>query len=315
MRCGGGTLEDFKKDGAEEIDVALRTDPVPEAIGHFGGHVGRSAAQGGAFGDAQGGRAGGDGGGQAPVHEHHFAVFPQHDVLRLQVAVNDAAAMGKGDGIADPQQDVQVFLEGLVPDGVRPRPALEFLHGIEQMAGLIHAQVVNGNDVGMIQLPGDEGFGQEQRLPVLVVGLRGPHHFEGDGTGDGGLAGLVDQAHAALSQHAEQLEVAFGIRGIGRAHPAELDSGLRRRFGWNIMRANGLGGHLFRQQQGFVRQRCHGLLQQTGGAKPFRRIRRQDALAFETFSFGCHVRLSCGERVFVPFTQYRRKKAPRLQVQ
>ena len=311
----GGTFEDFKEDGAEEIDVALRADPVPEAVGHFGGHIGRGSTQGGAFGNAQGGRAGGDGGGQAPVHEHHFAVFPQHDVLRLQVAVNDAAAVGEGDGIADPQQDVQVFLEGLVPNGVRPRTALEFLHGIEQMAGFIHAQVVNGDDVGMIQLSGDEGFGQEQRLPVLIIGLIGAHHFEGDGAGDGGLAGLVDQAHAALSQHAEQLEVAFGIRRTGGAHPAELDRRLSRHFGGDHMRTDGLGGHLFRDPQGFIRHRFHGLLKKTGGAKSFRGIRRQTGLAFEAFLFGRHVLLSYRERFYVPFTQYRRKKAPRLQVE
>ena len=39
--------------------------------------------------------------GQAPVHHLDLAEGPDHDVLRLEVAVDDAAGVGVGDGLAD----------------------------------------------------------------------------------------------------------------------------------------------------------------------------------------------------------------------
>ena len=39
--------------------------------------------------------------GQAPVDDQRLAVLAEHDVARLQVAVQDAAAVGVGDRVAD----------------------------------------------------------------------------------------------------------------------------------------------------------------------------------------------------------------------
>src|SRR3990172_4581841 len=36
--------------------------------------------------------------GEAPVHDENFAEGADHDVFRLEVAVEDAAGVGKGDG-------------------------------------------------------------------------------------------------------------------------------------------------------------------------------------------------------------------------
>ena len=170
-----------------------------------------------------------------------------------------------------------------------------------------------------------KGWDEMSRVDVTFRKL-GAVRGEENGDSKAAAKAVWDKCKAAVKKlsapyQTAESELLDDLRAIAPAMEAllELTADFDRRFyrcvRRGVVRPDGLGGHLLREQQGFVRQRFHGLLQQTGGAKPFRRIRRQDALAFETFSFGCHVRLSCGERVFVPFTQYRRKKAPRLQVE
>ena len=55
--------------------------------------------------------------GQAPVHDVDLAEIADHDVGRLQIAMDHAARMGVGQGVADVDEDVQqpaqrVFLLG-----------------------------------------------------------------------------------------------------------------------------------------------------------------------------------------------------------
>jgi len=43
----------------------------------------------------------------APIHDEDLTEFADHDVFGLQVAVNDADAMGMSDGIADAGKNVE----------------------------------------------------------------------------------------------------------------------------------------------------------------------------------------------------------------
>ena len=66
--------------------------------------------------------AGSDRLGQAPVDDQRLAVFAEHDVARLQVAVQHAAAVGVGDGVADvdePAEQAAAAPSGRSP-GVAP---------------------------------------------------------------------------------------------------------------------------------------------------------------------------------------------------
>jgi len=43
----------------------------------------------------------------APVHHQHLSEGSEHDVLRLEVAVQDASGVGEGDGVADLPEQMQ----------------------------------------------------------------------------------------------------------------------------------------------------------------------------------------------------------------
>ena len=49
--------------------------------------------------------------GQPPVDDQRLAVTPQHDIGRLQVAVQNAAAMGVVDGVADVEEAAEQLPE------------------------------------------------------------------------------------------------------------------------------------------------------------------------------------------------------------
>ena len=106
--------------GAEAVDVAGRAEPVERPRGLLGAHVGRRAERPSRAasrreplaeeGDAArspalgAGSARADGLGQAPVDDQGLAVLAEHDVARLEVAVEHAPAVGVGDRVADVEE-------------------------------------------------------------------------------------------------------------------------------------------------------------------------------------------------------------------
>ncbi len=158
---GRFAADDLVEDRAEQINVAGEVDVLDRAAGHLGGHVGRRAAQ--AVGLKDGVRVGERGGDprQAPVHHQHFAVVAEHHVLGLQVAVHDAVGVGEGDRVGHAQQDAQVVVERLLRQHLVPGRAFDALHRVEQRAGVVRAQVVDRHDVRMVELAGDDRFGDE----------------------------------------------------------------------------------------------------------------------------------------------------------
>ena len=191
--------DDLVQDRAQQVDVAGLVDALDRAAGHFRRHVGRRAAQ--AVGLVHGvdvGELGRDPR-QAPVHHQHFAVVAEHDVFRLQVAMNHAAGVGEGHRVGHAQQDAQVLVELLLVDHLVPRRAVDALHRVEQRAFVVRAQVVNRHDVRMVELAGDDRFGDELVALVLADLGRRLEHLHGHGAGDRRLMGRVDHAHAAFA--------------------------------------------------------------------------------------------------------------------
>ena len=77
--------------------------------------------------------------GESPVHDLDLAEGTDHDVGRLQVAVDDAAAVGVGDRLADLLERAGSRSDPSRPralDEFRQRPALDELHGQERPAVL-----------------------------------------------------------------------------------------------------------------------------------------------------------------------------------
>ena len=91
--------DDFKQHGSQQINVTGRPDLCDRPCGHFRRHVRRSATHAGALGNAVGFAVAPVRKCQAPVHHQNFVKRAQHDVFRLQVAVNDTAGVRECDGI------------------------------------------------------------------------------------------------------------------------------------------------------------------------------------------------------------------------
>ena len=96
---------------------------------------------------------------QAPIHHQNLAVLAQHDVFRLQIAMNDASRMCKGDCVRSLHQDLDIFHQGHFVNALIPRSSLHPLHRIEQRSRFVGAQVVDRHDVRVVQVAGDHGFG------------------------------------------------------------------------------------------------------------------------------------------------------------
>ena len=143
--------------------------------------------------------------GQAPVHDVDLAEVADHDVGRLQVAVDHAARMGIGQGIADADEDVQqpaqrVFLLGclrlcpqLVQTWARLRPLTIF---IEKNSRFWRRRPVRGSArCWDVRAAGDLGFLDEAEL-LAGVGLV-EQVLDGDLAADVAVDGPQDGAHAA----------------------------------------------------------------------------------------------------------------------
>ena len=125
--------------------------------------------------------------GQAPVHDLDLAEGADHDVGRLQVAVDDAPAVGEADRLADLlerlQQPRPVGGLHLVGQGL---PGDE-LHGQERGAVGQRAEGVDRRDARVLQLGGD------LRLADEAVGVGpGQQDLEGDVAVEGEVAGGED---------------------------------------------------------------------------------------------------------------------------
>ena len=130
--------------------------------------------------------------------------------------MDDAGAVGGGEGVGD--------LDGVV-EGVAcaEGAALEFLlkgfagdqfHD-DAVSALVFEDVVDGEDVGVAEGGGGLGFLMEAAAEVGVGGVGGGEELEGDVAVQFGVAGLIDNAHAAGTDLFEDLIVVDGAVGHG----------------------------------------------------------------------------------------------------
>jgi len=135
----------------------------------------------------------------------------QEDVARLEVAVQDAALVGVVDGVGERGQEPGGFSRRRPAVGsrqpMRQAATLDELHAQVRMAG-VGADLVDGQDVGVVEVGGGLGLGAE----ALQVGRgrprAGQQHLEGDDATQAFLPRLVDDAHAAARDLVEHLVIA-----------------------------------------------------------------------------------------------------------
>jgi hypothetical protein len=95
--------------------------------------------------------------GQAPIHDLYLAEAADHDVARLQVAVDYAPRMGIGHGLANPLEDAQemrpvlVRLRALRQERGQ-RATVDQLHREIRPSVRRSAQLVDWDDAGVLEL-------------------------------------------------------------------------------------------------------------------------------------------------------------------
>src|SRR4029077_1486977 len=111
--------------------------------------------------------------GDAKISHDRFVALEQ-DVLGLDVAVNDTVAVGVGEGGEDVPRDLERIVEWELLLAIEPVPqrlALYIGHGIPELAGCLPG-IENRQDVGMLELSGEEDFPEEALGAKRVSQLR-----------------------------------------------------------------------------------------------------------------------------------------------
>src|SRR5205807_9906066 len=118
---------------------------------------------------------------QAEVHDQNAAGLVAHDVLRLQVTMNDSHAVRGFERTAHLLHDLDRFLGGelgfLVYEGAEVF-TLDVLHG-DELHPLGFAQVVNADYIFVGDLASEEQFLLEAVENSLIAGKIGSNDFQG----------------------------------------------------------------------------------------------------------------------------------------
>ena len=137
--------------------------------------------------------------GNAEVHHLDLALFGHHDILRLDIPVDDAVFMGAlqggqhqpgnigGGAAGDRLFAFDVFLQG---------DAADILHHQIGVGGIQH-HIVDFDDIGVRKGIDGPAFIAEAPQIFLIGGIFIPQYFYRDGTQRLGIKGPVDIAHAA----------------------------------------------------------------------------------------------------------------------
>ena len=137
----------------------------------------------------------------AEVEDLQAAVVLDEDVPGLDVAVEDAVHVRDGEALAHLAHHVEARLErerlGALQVVVE-RVALEQLHHHVEPP-LVLSHVVHGDEVAVLQLPGDLGLAVEALARLAVALEVGHHDLERDVAVVGVVEGAVDDAHRALA--------------------------------------------------------------------------------------------------------------------
>ena len=203
--------EHFIEEQAQRIDVGADGDALAGEL--LGGHVGGRAGADGVFGHLVAGD------GEAEIGDAHGSAAVDHDVGGLEVAVEDAAVVGRGEAGAELAGDLQGLILGEPADAPQEAGevfAVDVFHGDELLA-LEFADVEDAADVWMGDLAGEADLRAEAFEPFFVGGKEGGEELEGDGLVEGHVVGAIDLAHAAA---AEQFDDAVSSGDDGAGHEA-----------------------------------------------------------------------------------------------
>ncbi len=246
--------EQLVQDYAETVLVAGREGLAAFSLGLLRGHVAGRADDGAvvcqvlrrfratrAAGLGLVGRGTGPPGrrsvvGQAEVHEVGFAVVVQHDVGRLDVAVNDSQAVGVGQGLGQVAHRLGRLGEVDVAAVHGPRQGAPLDEGGgDEVVRPVVAGIVNRDNVRVAQPGCRPGLAQEALDLAVAFRLVALRDLEGDFAVQLRVVGAIDGAEGTRPQTGPDLEApdVAGPRGGG------CRLRLRRAGGWAVVSASG----------------------------------------------------------------------------
>jgi hypothetical protein len=219
--------------GAERKQVGPRVEIFPGNL--LGRHIGDRADCGTGAGEMLFGGYRGDGGigglrlsrfllRQAEVQNLRLSQVRHKQIRRLDIPMHHALCVRSFERRKNLNRKLQQCFgieRRLACDPLAQRLALQQLHGYERLAvGLVH--FVNRADVGVIQRRGRASFATKslERLRLLFQFLR--KEFQRHAAAEFRVLGLVDDAHPAAAQFAEDTVMRNGFSG----HWARLGRGV-----------------------------------------------------------------------------------------
>ena len=185
---------------AHRVDVGLGHHAL--ALGLLGREIVGGAERLPGLREAQVGYALGD----AEVGHLHPAVVGDEHVLGLDIAVDEAAAVG----IFEARQYLGADRDGLLyrQGGVAGDELFEALPRYELHDDIVEvavlAYVVDVDDVGMGEVGGCLGFAAEACHKLLVCGELVAQHFDRHDATQDVVAGFIDLGHASAAHHADE---------------------------------------------------------------------------------------------------------------
>jgi hypothetical protein len=125
--------------------------------------------------------------------------------------VEDAGSVGVVDGFGNESHKAGCAPEGqwVLADEVGQAGALDQFHGDERLS--VHlADLVDGDDAGVMKPRGCLGFGAEAGFEVRSGPRSGEQHLDGNPAVQSALPGFVDDTHSPAANLTEDLVVAGG---------------------------------------------------------------------------------------------------------
>ncbi len=150
------------------------------------------------------------GAGDAEVHDLDLAVARQHDVGRLDVAVDDAGSVRVLQGLEDADRHLQRPLRQQLATGVQKlteRRAVHVLHDDvrdRHVVDVVLARVVDRDDRGMVERGGRLGLPAEPGLEGRVAREIRAQRLHRHGAAEAGVMREVDLRHATTPEHLAQ---------------------------------------------------------------------------------------------------------------
>ena len=189
--------EDLVEHQAERVNVAGRRDLLAGKL--FGRHIGGRAVADLVRLNLAAQRR------QPEIRNQDLAAAIEHDVGRLQIAMQHSLVVRGGEAGAQLARDFQGLVRGQTADAAHQRPevfAIHVFHG-QELHAVEFADVVNPADVGMGDLARDANLVAEALERARVPGGSLRKKLQRDRLAEFEVGGAIDFAHAAPAEQGD----------------------------------------------------------------------------------------------------------------